>query len=260
VPLAAIAVRGDRLVVESCLARPRIYSNAMLLDLILCLADKIEECCGDHTPPPQPPAPQPPAPQPPAPQPPAPQPPAPQPPAPVLTLKVRSIDFLHRDAAGEAVITGLASPLADTPVEIGRLPNAIRIRFNRAVEQRPNDPHVPTTPGLNDPDDKRHNVLVVPESPLNNLPYVPGTLVLEKPDTVRFDLFPDSPYVRRGGWQKGRYFIRLRGNDDPAHQRPALVDASTAAPLDGEPIAPAGGVMSGDNAAGGDFTASFVVG
>jgi len=30
--------------------RPRIYSNQRLLDLILCLADKIDECCGDHPP------------------------------------------------------------------------------------------------------------------------------------------------------------------------------------------------------------------
>ena len=39
VPIAAILL-GDRriLAVESCLVRPRVYSNAMLLDLILCLA------------------------------------------------------------------------------------------------------------------------------------------------------------------------------------------------------------------------------
>ena len=40
--------------------------------------------------------------------------------------------------------------------------------------------------------------------------YIPGSLTIEAPDTVRFDLFIDSPYSRGpDGWQKGRYRIFL---------------------------------------------------
>jgi len=255
VPLALVFVRDGKLVIESCVVRPRIHSNQQLLDLILCLAEKIDDCCGGHTP-------TPPAPQPPAPQPPAPQPPAPQPPAPPALLQVRSIDFLHRDPLGEQLIASVASPLDRTAVRIDGRTNAIRIRFNRAVEQRATEPHRPSTPNNGDNDFERHNVLVLPEGVgATGLPYVPGTLVLEQPDTLRFDLALESPYSRgANGWQKGRYVIALRGTDNVANNRPALIDAANAGTLDGDPIAPAGGLISGDGTAGGDFKTRFTVG
>ncbi len=46
VPIALVVGEGDGIVVEECLPRTTIYSNAVLLDLILCLAERIEECCG----------------------------------------------------------------------------------------------------------------------------------------------------------------------------------------------------------------------
>jgi hypothetical protein len=89
---------------------------------------------------------------------------------------------------------------------------------------------------------------------------VPGTLVLEQPDTIRFDLFKESPYSRGAdGRQKGRYQIVLRGDDDLAQNHLALADMDGKL-LDGEPIAPAGGVISGVGGPGGDFSAFFVVG
>ena len=276
VPLALVLVRDGRLVVESCVVRPRIYSNQQLLDLILCLAEKIDDCCNGHgpTPPapqppapeppaPEPPAPEPPAPQPPAPQPPAPQPPAPEPPAPVALLRVRSIEFLHRDAAsGETPVGQVASPLARTSLKIASRTNAIRIRFNRPVEQRATNPHRPDTAGNGDNDFERHNVLVLPDGAgANALPYVPGTLVLEQPDTVRFDLALESPYSRgANGWQKGRYLIVLCGTDDPNARRAAVVDAANGHPLDGEASVPAGGLISGNGTPGGDFKTGFTVG
>ena len=35
---------------DVCTYRSVVYSNAKLLDLILCLAERIEECCGEHPP------------------------------------------------------------------------------------------------------------------------------------------------------------------------------------------------------------------
>jgi hypothetical protein len=228
VPLAIVIVRGDRIVTESCLVRPRIYSNATLLDLILCLAEKIDDCCNKHE-------------------------------TPTETMRVRSVDFVSRSGgAPEQPVASMLSPLQDTAVNIDDNPNAIRIRFSKPFAQ---DQHKPTTHGLNDPDFTRHNVQVVPETPLNNLAYVPGTLTIEGPDTMRFDLLPESPYRRQeGGWQKGRYFILLRGTENlPANQQ-ALADLNSAA-LDGEAIAPSpGGSMSGNGTAGGDFKAPFVIG
>jgi hypothetical protein len=226
VPLALVQIKDGQLTVDSCVVRPRIYSNQRLLDLILCLAGKIDECCGDHLP--------------------------------AQPLQVRSIEFIRRTAAGtDTHVSSVQSPLQDTPVDINGKTNAIRIRFNRALAT---DQHKPTTHPVNDPDFKLHNVQVLPTQPGNALPYVPGSLVLEAPDTVRFDLFKESPYSRGAdGWQKGRYQIFLRGTEDLTQNRHALAD-TTDQPLDGEPIAPAGGVMSGDSNPGGDFTATFTVG
>jgi hypothetical protein len=227
VPLALVQVKDGQVTLEGCLVSPRIYSNQRLLDLILCLADKIDACCGEHPPTERP-------------------------------LQVGGIDLISRNAAGtETLVAAMATPMQDTAVDINGKTNAIRIRFTKPLVT---DQHKPTTHGLGDADFKLHNVQVLPERPLNNLPYVPGTLVLEQPDTIRFDLFIDSPYSRgTDGWQKGRYQILLRGDEDLAQNRQALA-GNDDKPLDGEPIAPAGGVISGDGAAGGDFSAFFVVG
>jgi hypothetical protein len=228
VPLAALLMRDGRPVaMENCLVRPRVYSNALLLELILCLAQRVDECCKDQ-------------------------------PATAL-LRVASIDFLRRSGpGGETPLARIDSPLAPTRVRIGGNANAIRIRFSKPFAQ---DAHRPTTAGLGDAHFARHNVLVTPEEVLQNIPYVPGTLEVEAPDTLRFDLFVDSPYSRgpKLGWQKGRYRIRLFASDDAASGRHALTDVA-GTPLDGEPTASTAGAISGDGAAGGDFIAIFIVG
>jgi hypothetical protein len=49
VPLALLERDdGGAIVADSCGARTTLYSNAALLDLILCLAARVEECCGDR--------------------------------------------------------------------------------------------------------------------------------------------------------------------------------------------------------------------
>ena len=51
VPIALIEV-GDGLVqkIDTCVVRPVVYSNAVLLDLIICLANRVDECCGEVPP------------------------------------------------------------------------------------------------------------------------------------------------------------------------------------------------------------------
>jgi hypothetical protein len=54
VPLAAIEVadNGAVSVPEPCPVRPIVPTNRALLELIVCLAQRVEECCGDHPAPP----------------------------------------------------------------------------------------------------------------------------------------------------------------------------------------------------------------
>jgi hypothetical protein len=51
VPLAVITLngRGGIANIQRCAFRRTVYSNAVLLDLILCLASRVDECCGGIT-------------------------------------------------------------------------------------------------------------------------------------------------------------------------------------------------------------------
>lgn len=51
VPLATVELRGGGRIgaLTVCPVRPRLYSNETLLELILCLADRIEECCDKNS-------------------------------------------------------------------------------------------------------------------------------------------------------------------------------------------------------------------
>ncbi len=230
VPLAAIAASDGFIVsAEECLVRPRVYSNAVLLDLILCLAQKIDDCCAPG--PPQPPA---------------------------GLMQVQSIDFLQRSReTGERVVASVVSPLADTGVRLQDRADAIRIRFSKPFAQ---DERRPATPGINTPGFERHNVQVLPQQAGKQLPYVPGSLEIEAPDTVRFDLARNTAYsLENGGWAKGRYRIFLCGTDDASARRLGLADLAGKA-LDGEPAIPAQGLISGNGDPGGDFIITFTVG
>jgi hypothetical protein len=50
IPIATLEI-GDGVVtsVDTCTFRPVVYSNAVLLDLILCLAERVDDCCGPVT-------------------------------------------------------------------------------------------------------------------------------------------------------------------------------------------------------------------
>ena len=55
VSLAEIAIDANgNPTVNQCAGRTMVYSNAVLLDLILCLAERVDQCCGGAPPPPPP--------------------------------------------------------------------------------------------------------------------------------------------------------------------------------------------------------------
>jgi hypothetical protein len=175
------------------------------------------------------------------------------------TLRVRDIQFLNRDGNdGESVIASITSPLQNTPIASGFA--SIRIRFTGPLVAR--GAARPTTHGLNDADFRHHNVQVLVtegNAATHGAEFLPGRLVIEAPDTLRFDVVRGSAIVdAQGDWPPGRtrYRILLRGTAQAG--RPALAQTGGGS-LDGEPIAPTGGVISGSGAAGGDFTADFSV-
>ena len=230
VPLALLRVTDGKVsAVEECAVRPRVYSNAVLLDLILCLMAKIDDCCGGTTTTPPPPAP---------------------PPAP---MRVKSVTFLRR-GDGEQVVQEIKSPLDKVTIKAGTFVNSVRIVFTSAFEQAA---HVPTTAGLQEADFLTHNVLMLALKSKQQ-PWLPGTLAIEAADTVRWDIINTTPPTANlPPWPAGPFQLALRGSDSAAN-RPGLSDQFAQA-LDGEPIAPAGGAISGDGVAGGDFTFTFTI-
>jgi hypothetical protein len=90
--------------------------------------------------------------------------------------------------------------------------------------------------------------------------YVPGFLTVEAPDTLRWDINPESPFYASDfrGWQKGRFSLNIYG-DAATTNGPKPVSDTSGISLDGEPIVPSGGVLSGDSKPGGTFTLSFRV-
>lgn len=229
VPLALVQVKDSQVTLEECLVRPRIYSNQRLLDLILCLADKIDDCCGNHAPTPTP--------------------------APTL-LHVRGIEFL---GFNNQVVGILKSP--DKPVELHTQIAAIRVTFDKALATA--GAKAPNVAGLGDPNFKTHNVQlrVSPELAKQlGTPFVASKLSMEDTQAFRLNFEPGTRLINQDGrWPPGlridcEIFLRGTANADG----PELADVDGLA-LDGEPHPPAGGLLSGDDVAGGDFTAQFTV-
>lgn len=171
-------------------------------------------------------------------------------------MQVARVEFFDNEGQRVAEVR---DPLTTTAVPIDGRSNTIRMRLSLPYAQ---GAKMPTThESLNDPDFKRHNVQVVPSDVLNNLPYVPGKLVALDATTLLFELNPESPYSRgvELGWQKGEYRLFLAGVAKPGAGRVPIEDLSAQA-LDGEPHAPSGGTLSGNNVAGGDFSLLFRIG
>jgi hypothetical protein len=90
---------------------------------------------------------------------------------------------------------------------------------------------------------------------------VPGSLVMEAPDTVRFDVLLGSRVVTRtGSWRRERVRCQLfvPGKRQGTNGRDPISDSGGKA-LDGEIIPLTDGVISGDANPGGDFVVDFIV-
>jgi hypothetical protein len=214
---------------------PFVANNQLLLQLILCLAERVEQCCGPQGVPLPTPTPAPPAIAP------APTPSGPGPgPEPSATPSFRVIDVEFLDRTGK-VVGKLRSPDVPAGVAARLKPRSIRVTFNQPVLQS----SVTTDPTGGDP--RSASFFVERAAPLA---VIPGTIQAVAPTITEF-ILPAEP----GVFAKGEYRVTLFGDPDPRSLRPTISSASGAR-LDGEPTA----LPSGDGVEGGNFVFRFEVG
>jgi len=242
VPLAGVLLRDGVIAdIEICAVRPRLYSNAVLLDLILCLASRIDACCDDDTLPTPSPSPTPTTPPSPTPTPTPTPGPTPTPtPSPRPLLRITAVRFHTRHDSG-------FEERLDTPRDEQRLrrpPTDIEVDFTKRLRT-----DTVTAGTRADQDPSPFSFLL--EGPRNQFPrgLVPGSLSFPSPNVARFEIHRDFDPLTRG-----RYRLRLFGDPDFAAGRPAIADTDNMR-LDGEPD----GLPSGDGAQGGIFDFTFIV-
>jgi DNA-binding beta-propeller fold protein YncE len=205
--------------IDACSSRRIIYSNAMLLDFILCLADRVEECCGGEM---------------------APAPPS-QPPEPETTLRIQEITFL---SGANQVAGSLDSPAEPKKFRRDARISAIRVVFNKAIDLA--SVTVATSAATMD-----KASFLVQRGPsfrddFGRSSFVVGKIVADGARAVRF-------VVKQSPFKPGAYGVVLFGDADPSLGRPAIADP-TGARLDGKPSLP-----SGDGAQGGNFKFGFLI-
>ncbi|MBL8298435.1 MAG: YncE family protein [Rhodanobacteraceae bacterium] len=194
--------------VDVCTHRVRLLSNETLLELILCLADRLDTCCGGHVPPQEPPPPV------------------------VNLLKVTGVEFF--DLRGKRI--ALQHPEQITTFKAADNFNRIRLTFDRPVDLST----ITTGPIALDP--KTFSLLVTSSWSTAPLNAVAGTAVLASPNAVDYTIGPE-PRTFIGG----DYKLVLFGNVDPSGTRP-VAKATDGSVLDGEPSGfPSGNGTPGGN-------------
>jgi hypothetical protein len=247
VPIAALLLQGGQIAqIETCRYRPRIYSNAVLLDLILCLILRIEECCGQPAPTPSPsPTPRPTPTATPTPRPTPTPPPTPRPtptptPTPGNTLRVRSVSLMN--ATGNT-LQSLTEPGGAMQLSRQQAAALIRVTFVGTLDPRTVTAGVPARGD----DPNKFTFLVETKGGPYPQNVVPGRISGATSAEALFQ-FIDGPFP------PGEYFVTLAGTPDPTIGRPTILAMDHSA-LDGEPIQ----LPSGNGAPGGNFGFSFII-
>jgi hypothetical protein len=225
-----------------------VANNQLLLQLILCLAERVEECCGPKpiptpapilisTPAPTPPPPviaTPPPSIPTTPPPtlaPTPPPTVPPTPAPAATFRITGVEFLQKSK----VVAVMSNPKVAVQVPVRT--NTIRVTFSDAVSLL----SVVSAAAGGNPASASFLV----ERVAATMVLVPGTIQAAGTNAVDF--------VASEAFTKALYQVSLFGDLDTTHQRPAITSISNV-PLDGEPSA---GFPSGNGVPGGNFVFRF---
>lgn len=199
--------------IDQCSYRKKIYSNQVLMDLILCLADRLDECCKQE--------------------------PVPEPEP--ETLRVKSIELLND--ANEILATVRQFP---PHLVFNELPPRIRVTFTKKVA-----PDTIKTFESNSAGDKEVSFLVlypVPPEPIRCFA-VPGEIMVETdPHTI---LWKVHPSWRRD--EKHTFTIALIGDEGgpifPNIGKFIPIRSDSGELLDGDP--PVNSLPSGNSVAGG---------
>jgi hypothetical protein len=210
VPLARVELEAGGTIgeVEICKVRPRVYSNAVLLDLILCLAEKLDECCGGES--------------------------EPQPEPEAKPMKVQRVALVQTSAYASGVVAEL-DPTKNVQVS-GVKVDAIDIFFTEPVDET-----TLTTPDTLGQGGATFTVrLAASAKELGNI-VVPGKMLKKGSKHMRF-----TPVERFAVLPDAEYQLTLVGTPNPPHVD-AIRDVS-GKPLDGEPSAlPSGDDQAGGN-------------
>lgn len=200
VPIATFNYSGEAEIsdLKVCEARNRVYSNQVLLELILCLMARVEECCGKG-------------------------------PAVDEMLKVTGISFNNGGMARTMSTADLHNDLIGMVLPADFKPVGMTVSFNKPVLRES------VTMGT-DPQDIVKASFIVEKIKLNPVGYditdvITGSLGFENGDkdiTLKFD---------HGALKPGLYFGQLNGSPDSDHERPAITDATQALELDAESAA-----------------------
>lgn len=224
VTLATIELRKDGTIgaIDACGHRQVLYSNEMLLEFILCLAARLEECCGGVVEP-------------------LPKPLEPEPPPEVQgPFRITKIDFL---TAGGIVVGALDDLTPSPSFRLDRRVAAIRVTFNRAVD-------VATVTAAPSSTEMAKASFLVRRA--NQPPFVRGNIVADGANAVRFVTQEPNTFP------VGDYAATLFGDADPPHSRPAIADTTAShTRLDGERGASPSGLPSGDGSGSGTFKFKF---
>jgi DNA-binding beta-propeller fold protein YncE len=200
VVLATLELSADGTIgkLDACRHRTRLLSNELLLELILCLAERQDACCGgDHGKPPEQP-----------------------PPEPKTLMKVARVEFLGAD--GQVVME------MPDPGEVLQLPRRARVSAIRFHFTEPVDATTVIAPDISDNDPAKFSLLITGGN--STLPggIVPGSTA---PDGTHAVLFTVNPRIAAFG--RGDYKGVLFGDADP--DRPAA-SGTDGRRLDGEPL------------------------
>jgi hypothetical protein len=197
VPIATFSWLDDNQIgdLEVCAARNRLYSNQVLLELILCLMARIEECCDHET---------------------------------EEMLRIVGIDV--RSAAGSPT-----KPLTNTDLLNGTtgmlLPAnfqaaGMTVRFNKAV--KPDTVKLAAVLADFESSSFIFQQVRLQGGMQTTIDVISGPLAFSAGDSAFELTFGQGPL------KPGTYFVQLYGDPDAAHGRPAIADAAQSLRLDGE--------------------------
>lgn len=199
--LATLELSADGTIdkLDACRHRTRLLSNEMLLELILCLAERQDECCGGgQSKPPEEPPPE---------------------PEPKVLMKVAKVEFLRANGQVAAELTH--------PGETAQVGGRIRISAIRFHFTEPVDPATVIAPTFGD-DPAKFSLIVAGGGSQEPGGIIPGKATAEGTDKMLFTV-----HEKIAAFGRGDYKVVLFGNTDPKRPAAAGTDGTR---LDGEPL------------------------